>query len=51
MTWVLILLVGTWSQPVTLTYESLQACNAARDFAKSDAKAAFCIPAPSKADR
>lgn len=51
MAWVLIVLVGAWSQPVTLTYESLQACNAARDFAKSDVKAAFCIPAPGKSER
>jgi hypothetical protein len=48
MTWILILLVGTWSQPVTLTYPSLQDCNTARDFAKRDVQAAFCLPAPEK---
>lgn len=49
MKWILILLVSGWSQPVTVTYESLSACNSAVTIAKLDAKAAFCIPAPYEA--
>ena len=46
MAWILIIQVSTWGGTINVTYPSLAQCNAAKDMAYREVKAALCIPAP-----